>query len=194
MSKPALTPKQQRFVDEYLIDLNATKAAERAGYSKKTARVIGAENLTKPAVAAAIAAASDQRAKVNKITAQRVLDELALIAFSDLGELVEFTADGIQFKPAAAVSEAARRAVASVKIRRDLGSEERPPTETVEFKLWDKVGALRQLAEHLGLVKELAELLARLKALEDAQNDAGTDAGRGKAPAVDRATAKPARS
>lgn len=46
----ALTAKQKRFCDEYLIDLNATQAAIRAGYSKKTARVIGQENLTKPAV------------------------------------------------------------------------------------------------------------------------------------------------
>ena len=46
----ALTAKQQRFCDEYLIDLNATQAAIRAGYSKKTARVIGQENLTKPAI------------------------------------------------------------------------------------------------------------------------------------------------
>ncbi|MFA5753528.1 MAG: terminase small subunit, partial [Bacteroidales bacterium] len=43
-----LTPKQKRFVDEYLIDLNATQAAIRAGYSERTARIIGAENLIKP--------------------------------------------------------------------------------------------------------------------------------------------------
>ena len=89
--KSPLTPKQERFVQEYLIDLNATKAAERAGYSKKTARVIGGENLSKPAIAAAIHAAQGQRARSNAITAQRVLDELAMIAFSDLGELLEFT-------------------------------------------------------------------------------------------------------
>ena len=45
-----MTKKQQRFADEYLIDLNATQAAVRAGYSAKTARQIGAENLTKPAI------------------------------------------------------------------------------------------------------------------------------------------------
>ena len=50
-----LTPKQQRFIDEYMIDLNATQAAMRAGYSSRTARQIGAENLLKPVVAAAIA-------------------------------------------------------------------------------------------------------------------------------------------
>ena len=50
MAESKLTPKQQRFCDEYLIDLNATQAAIRAGYSKKTARVIATENLTKPAI------------------------------------------------------------------------------------------------------------------------------------------------
>ena len=49
-----MTPKQKRFCDEYLIDCNATQAAIRAGYSEKTAKVIGAENLTKPDIRAYI--------------------------------------------------------------------------------------------------------------------------------------------
>ena len=52
-----LTPKQQRFVEEYLIDLNATQAAIRAGYSKHTAHSIGHENLSKPEIVAALAEA-----------------------------------------------------------------------------------------------------------------------------------------
>ena len=55
MTAKKLTPKQNRFVEEYLIDLNATKAAVRAGYSEKTARQIGSENLSKPAIQEAIA-------------------------------------------------------------------------------------------------------------------------------------------
>ena len=55
-SRPVgLTARQQRFVDEYLVDLNATQAAIRAGYSKKTAKSVGHENLTKPDVKAAVA-------------------------------------------------------------------------------------------------------------------------------------------
>lgn len=72
----ALTPKQQRFVDEYLIDLNATQAAIRAGYSRATARVIGAENLTKPAVAAAIATRQQVRAEQSELNEQWILDRL----------------------------------------------------------------------------------------------------------------------
>ena len=68
-----MTPKQQRFVDEYLIDLNATQAAIRAGYSEKTARQAGAENLSKPDIAAAIQASTQERSERAKIDADMVL-------------------------------------------------------------------------------------------------------------------------
>jgi len=71
MSK--LTPKQSRFVDEYLVDLNATQAAIRAGYSAKTARATGQENLTKPAVADAIQERMNDRSERTKIDADFVL-------------------------------------------------------------------------------------------------------------------------
>lgn len=69
----ALNAKQQRFVDEYLIDLNATQAAIRAGYSEKTAGSIGQENLTKPEIAKAIDAAQFNRAEQTGIDAAYVL-------------------------------------------------------------------------------------------------------------------------
>jgi phage terminase small subunit len=71
-----MTPKQQRFVDEYLIDLNATQAAIRAGYSENTARAIGAENLTKPDIADAIAAAQADRSERTEITQDYVLTSI----------------------------------------------------------------------------------------------------------------------
>ena len=71
--KAKLTPKQQRFVEEYLIDLNLTKAAVRAGYSEKTARQIGSENLSKPAIQEAIAEAKRDRSEATKIDAEYVL-------------------------------------------------------------------------------------------------------------------------
>lgn len=69
----SLTDKQQRFVEEYLVDLNATQAAIRAGYSENTARAIGAENLTKPDIADAIAGAQAERSKRTEVTADYVL-------------------------------------------------------------------------------------------------------------------------
>ena len=68
-----LTPKQQCFVDEYLIDLNATQAAVRAGYSKNSARQIGDENLSKPVIAAAVAQAMQERSEATKIDSEWVL-------------------------------------------------------------------------------------------------------------------------
>ena len=71
-----MTPKQKLFCEEYLVDLNATQAAVRAGYSEKTANAIGAENLTKPCIADAIAAAQTERIARVHIDADTVLEGL----------------------------------------------------------------------------------------------------------------------
>ena len=71
-----LTPKQQMFVREYLVDLNATQAAIRAGYSKRTAGQTGFENLEKPEIAAAIQSAMDKRSQRTEITADYVLETI----------------------------------------------------------------------------------------------------------------------
>jgi len=76
MGEKPLNPKQTRFVAEYLIDSNATQAAIRAGYSEKTAAVIGCENLTKPNIAAAIAAGTAKIADRLDITAEKVLRDI----------------------------------------------------------------------------------------------------------------------
>ncbi len=71
-----LTPKQTRFVQEYLIDLNATAAARRAGYSAKTAKAMGCENLTKPDIQAAVAEAQDARVERTLISQDEVIHGL----------------------------------------------------------------------------------------------------------------------
>ena len=78
-----LTPKQERFVAEYMVDLNATQAAIRAGYSPKTAFSIGVENLKKPLIQAAIQEARQAQQKRTEITADFVLSELRKIAADD---------------------------------------------------------------------------------------------------------------
>ena len=80
-----LTPKQQRFVEEYLIDLNATQSAIRAGYSEKTAAVIGAENLIKPNIAKAIAEAQEKLSNKAQVTVEMVVQGL-LNEAKDLSE------------------------------------------------------------------------------------------------------------
>ena len=74
-----LTPKQARFIEEYLVDLNATQAAIRAGYSARTATVIGNENLTKPYIQAAIEIAQLARSERTQITVDKVLEDIELI-------------------------------------------------------------------------------------------------------------------
>ena len=89
-----LTPKQERFCQEYLVDLNASAAARRAGYSKATARAIGNENLQKPDVAERIAEMRAQQAERVQVDADRVLRELCLIGFSNMADFVVAYEDG----------------------------------------------------------------------------------------------------
>lgn len=84
-----LTDKQQRFVEEYLVDLNATQAAIRAGYSSDTAGAIGHENLKKPEIHAALAIARKAQQERTAITADQALREAWNIATADTRELVE---------------------------------------------------------------------------------------------------------
>ncbi len=84
-----LTAKQEKFVDEYLVDLNATQAAIRAGYSPGTARQMGAENLSKPDIQLAVSEARKRQQARTEITADRVLQEIVSVALADARELVE---------------------------------------------------------------------------------------------------------
>jgi len=84
-----LTAKQQRFVDEYLIDLNGTQAAIRAGYSEKTAKAIASENLTKPDVIAAVQSAQAARAQRTQLDSDWVLERLSTEAVADLADIYD---------------------------------------------------------------------------------------------------------
>lgn len=140
-----MTPKQRRFVDEYLTDLNATQAAIRAGYSEKTAAAIGAENLIKPQIAAAIQEAMQARSARTLITADRVLTELARIAFSNMKTFAEWGGSGFSLKQSSKVSDEDAACVAQLSetTTKDGGS--------ISFKLHDKVRALEKLGDHLGM-------------------------------------------
>ena len=150
-----LTPKQQRFVDEYLIDLNATQAAIRAGYSEDSAQQMGSENLSKPVIASAIAEAQAARAKRVQVDADEVLRELMRVGFSDAWNYVQ-DADG-RLALVESAPDDATRAVASVKHKtRTIPQKQGAPVveHTVEYRLWDKNTALANLGRHLGLFKD----------------------------------------
>ena len=150
-----MTEKQKRFVEEYLIDLNATQAAIRAGYSPLTARDIGCENLTKPNIQEAIDKAIAERSRRTGVNADRVVRELAKIAFVNAGEVIDFDTAILMDK----ISEDDMAAIQSVKVK-TFGEDgvER------EVKLADKLKALELLGKHLGLFKDKVELDGSVKA------------------------------
>lgn len=143
-----MTKKQKRFVEEYLIDLNATQAAIRAGYSPHTAKDIGCENLAKPNIAAAISQAMAERSRRTGINQDRVLQELARIGFAKITDVVDPETAKIRTD----ASDDDLACIQSIKIKPNEFGTER------EVKLYDKKSALVDLGKHLGLFKDKVEL------------------------------------
>lgn len=153
-----MSPKQARFVEEYLVDLNATQAAIRATYSPRTAEVQGSRLLGNAKVRAAIEAAMAERSKRTEVTADRVLLELARIGFSDvmlhyrideLGHVV--LAEGAPDGASAAVSTIKR------KVRVFTTEDGSETTYETELKVWDKNTALANIGKHLGMFVDKVE-------------------------------------
>lgn len=169
-----LTPKQRAFVREYLIDLNGTQAAIRAGYAESGAGVEGSRLLTNAKIKAAIDLAMKDRADRLGITADRVLSELAKIGFSDIRKAIKWRAhlveeednpeggdiaviktivtnqveligsDDLDDETAAAISEISQNQGGGIKL-----------------KLHDKRAALVDIGKHLGMFKEKVELTGK---------------------------------
>jgi phage terminase small subunit len=157
-----LTPKQQRFVDEYLIDLNATQAAIRAGYREKAAYATGAENLRKPLIAAALTEAMKAREARTEITQDRVLDELAKIGFADIRKAVKW-GDGIAVtNPESGEIEVSNGVslIGSEEIDDATAasiSEVSQTAQGIKIKMHDKRAALVDIGRHLGMFKDKLE-------------------------------------
>ncbi|CAJ0860534.1 hypothetical protein AMST5_01311 [freshwater sediment metagenome] len=150
MSGKKLTPKQERFVSEYLKDLNATASYKRAGYDArgKSAEVNAARLLGNARVAAAIAAAKAERSGRMMITAERVLTELARLAFSDIGQI--FNGDG-SMKPLSEMNEDARRAIVGLEVSEIRDNDGVVIGYIKKIKLADKLSALEKIGKHIGL-------------------------------------------
>jgi phage terminase small subunit len=165
--KDNLSVKQRRFVDEYLIDLNATQAAIRAGYSVKAAKVIGHENLTKPYIAEHITQRMAARSVRTQITQDMVVRELAKIAFADIrnavkwsptmgemlvddgsGELVPVQTNGVMLVPSDEVDDSTARAISEITQTRD----------GIKIKFHDKLAALVSIGRHLGMFNDKMKL------------------------------------
>lgn len=141
----ALTAKQKLFADEYLIDLNATQAAIRAGYSPDTAKEIGCENLTKPNIRACIDRATAERSRRTGINQDRVLQELARIAFVNAPDVIDTSTATVR----ADATKDDTAAILSVKVKKST-SDSGEMVER-EIKMADKIKALELLGKHLGM-------------------------------------------
>jgi phage terminase small subunit len=158
-----LTPKQEQFVREYLIDLNATQAAIRAGYSAKTANEQGSRLLANVSVRSAIEKAQQARAERTEITADRVLKEIGRIAFFDIRKLYREEGGGMK-DPHELDDDAAAVLVGVDVVEMQGGAEvggedgiKHAPTYVKKAKIADKVAALTLAARHLGMLKDKLE-------------------------------------
>jgi phage terminase small subunit len=160
-----LTPKQQRFVAEYLVDLNGKQAAIRAGYSPKTAEVQASRLLRNAQVAEAVSTGAEKRLKKLDISADRVLQEIARLAFSDVRAW--FDEHG-RLLPIHELSADVAAALGSIEVQREKTRVKSTDTEeitveesVIKIKAWDKPRSLDMLAKHFGLLKDRIELTGK---------------------------------
>lgn len=140
-----MTAKQKRFCEEYLIDLNATQAAIRAGYSPATARSVGNENLTKPDIRARIDTEMAERSRRTGVNSDRVVQELAKIAFVKATDIIDPNTATIRDS----ATEEDKACIASVKFKSSSG--ETSDSVEREIRMCDKLKALELLGKHLGM-------------------------------------------
>lgn len=142
-----LTPKEQQFVGEFLVDLNATQAAIRAGYSKRTARFIACEVLEKPRVQAALQAAIEARSRRTQVSADRVLLELSRVGFADPRRVLK--ADGTLLALKEWPDDIAA-AVASIEFTSRKGADG-VLEQIAKLRFWNKPEALHLIGRHLAM-------------------------------------------
>lgn len=151
-----LTPKQSCFVDEYLVDLNGTQAAIRAGYAPGSAFVAASRLLSNDKVAAAIAERRKEREKRTQITQDRVLQELYRLAFVDIRRY--FNEDGTA-KPLHELDDDAAAALAGFEVAEINAAPGSPPVGvTKKFKLTEKKGSIELLMRHMGMLNDKLKL------------------------------------
>lgn len=164
-----LTPKQAAFVREYQVDLNATQAAIRAGYSEKTAQQQGYQLLQHPLVSEALQKVTDTAVQIVDahlggavLTAERVLTEYARIAFADMRRYASVKGGSVSLKDSDQWTDDDAAAVS------ELGETVSKEGGSVRFKLHSKTAALDSLAKHLGLLgddRTPSDMAQRLAAL-----------------------------
>lgn len=146
-----MTPKQKRFIDEYLIDFNASQAAARAGYKKSAAPDIGRQLLRKTPIALELARRQEKTHERAVVTRDQVLRELAAVGMSDVRKL--FDAHG-QMKPLHELDDATAASIAGIESLEEFegrGENRKAVGIVRKIKRFDKNKALELLGRHLGL-------------------------------------------
>ena len=139
-----LTPRQQRFVQEYVVDLNATQASIRAGYSPNGARVRGTQLLANSNIQDALGHSQEERRLRVELEAADVVRQLAAVAFANIADFVTWAERGVRLRPAEKIDQIKLAAVQSVTSGQ----------HGVTVRLHDKLRALELLAKHLGMFQE----------------------------------------
>lgn len=148
----ALNPKQERFVAEYLVDLNATQAAIRAGYSAKTAKEQGARLLTNVHIQAAVQKRRQQHQENTGLTVERVLQEAMRLAFFDIRKLTDAEGNPI---PINQLDDDTAAAIQGLELATERSRDEDGSVTVVrKYKIADKNAAVERLFKHLGLFQK----------------------------------------
>lgn len=168
-----LNDRQRQFCREYLIDLNATQAAIRAGYSEKYANTNASKLLQNTTINNYLQELKNERSQRTEITADLVLEELAAIATADITDYVNVSRDPygfltVEVTETEKLTPKQRKAIASIKQGRN----------GIEVKLFDKVSTLKLLGDHLGM------WLPPIDQVEESESDGFIEALKGEAANV----------
>ena len=155
-----LAPKHRLFVQEFLVDLNGTQAAIRAGYGRKSARTKAAKLRRIPAIKKAIEAAQKKLGDRLEITQEKWLREFASIFFAKMPDFMEIEeGGGIQIKPFETMPPEMIGAIESIEENRTIressdGKETNIVNDRIKFKLHSKIEAGKVIGQHLGYLKD----------------------------------------
>jgi len=152
-----LTEKHIRFSQEYIIDLNGSKAAIRAGYSEISAYSTSSELLSYPKIQVYIQELLEERANRTQVTADKVISELYHLLTFDVSEIFD---DNGKFKDIHVIPKELRKAIASIEVYEEYsgkGKNRQLTGYTKKIKFWDKIKVIELLAKHLGLIADKGE-------------------------------------
>ncbi len=155
MEKCALTPKQQIFVSEYLVDFNATQAAIRAGYSRKTAHQMGAENLSKPVIAAAIHVKQEEHlAKIDFVVEDVLRAVQRHVRADGRADVRDLFQKGVLLNPDEWSDDAAMNVAGFDVVKRNITAGDGLVDTIIKVKVKDQSRYVEMGMKHFGLLRE----------------------------------------